>query len=106
LRVRELTRGGEHTVILSGELDLATRPLLDVALRRIEHESVDVLVLDLGEVAFMDSTGLHCVLMAKAMCARNECELLLVPGSTQVQRLFALSGVLNEFSFHEDALPA
>ncbi|HTZ85632.1 MAG TPA: STAS domain-containing protein [Solirubrobacteraceae bacterium] len=93
LRVREISQGGTCALILSGELDLATRPLLDAALQRLERRPIDTLILDLGALAFMDSTGLHAVLVAKAICARRGCEFLMVPGSTQVQRLFALSGV-------------
>jgi anti-sigma B factor antagonist len=106
MRVQEIAEGGVHTVILSGELDLATRPLLDAALARVEHEPIDALVLDLGALGFMDSTGLHGVLTAKAMCARNGCDFMVLPGSTQVQRLFALSGVLDELSLREDVVTA
>ena len=40
----------------SGELDIATVPTLDGALRQAQLEA-DVVVLDLTDVAFMDSSG-------------------------------------------------
>jgi hypothetical protein len=39
-----------------------------------------VLVLDLRNLTFIDSSGLHSVLLAKHLCAEHECELLLIPG--------------------------
>ncbi len=98
-----MLRDGERTLVLAGELDLATRPLFDAALSRVARERPARLILDLSEVAFMDSTGLHGVLTAKAMCAASDCELSLMRGSTQVQRLFELSGVLDELAFRAQA---
>jgi anti-sigma B factor antagonist len=99
LSVREHERAGERTLVLSGELDLASRPLFDAAVRCVERRETAALVLDLSEVAFMDSTGLHGVLAAKTLCAEHGCAFVLVRGSSQVQRLFELSGVIDELPF-------
>jgi anti-sigma B factor antagonist len=103
MTLRVIDRGTRRTLILSGEFDLASRPLLDEALARVGQERIEALVLDLSGVSFMDSTGLHAVLVAKDLCARRECELLFVRGSNQVQRLFELSGVLPQLTFCETA---
>jgi anti-anti-sigma factor len=99
MTLRVVDRGARRTLILSGELDLASRPLLDEALAAVGQERFEALVLDLSGVSFMDSTGLHGVLVAKDLCARRGCELLFVRGSAQVQRLFELSGVLPQLEF-------
>lgn len=99
LSVREHERAGERTLVLSGELDLASRPLFDAAVRCVQRRDTAALVLDLSEVAFMDSTGLHGVLAAKTLCAEHSCTFALVRGSSQVQRLFELSGVIDELPF-------
>jgi anti-anti-sigma factor len=101
MTLRVIDRGTRRTLILSGELDLASRPVLDEALARVGQEPIEALVLDLSGVSFMDSTGLHAVLAAKDLCAKHGCELLFVRGSTQVQRLFELSGVLVQLEFCE-----
>jgi anti-sigma B factor antagonist len=106
LSVREHARAGERTLVLSGELDLASRPLFDEAVRCVKRRDTAALVLDLSEVAFMDSTGLHGVLAAKALCAEHGCALVLVRGSSQVQRLFELSGVIDELSFRGEPVAA
>jgi anti-sigma B factor antagonist len=101
MSLRVVDRGARRTLILSGELDLASRPLLDEALAGVGQERIEAMVLDLSAVSFMDSTGLHAVLVAKDLCAQRGCELLFVRGSTQVQRLFELSGVLPQLKFCE-----
>jgi anti-anti-sigma factor len=103
MTLRVLDREARRTLILSGELDLASRPLLDEALARVGQERIETLVLDLSGVSFMDSTGLHAVLVAKDLCARYRRELLFVRGSAQVQRLFELSGVLPQLEFCAEA---
>ena len=106
LSVRERTRAGECTLMLAGELDLASRPLLDKAVRCVERRDTVALVLDLSELAFIDSTGLHGVFAAKALCAEHGCAFALVRGPSQVQRLFELSGVIDELPFRGEPAAA
>lgn len=101
MTLRVVDREARRTLVLSGEFDLASRPLLDEALTRAGHERIETLVLDLSGVSFMDSTGLHALLVAKDLCAQRDCELVFVRGSAQVQRLFELSGVLAQLKFRE-----
>jgi anti-anti-sigma factor len=50
---------------LSGELDLATAPDLEQHLRALEEGEGIRIVLDLSELAFMDSAGLAVILEAE-----------------------------------------
>jgi anti-anti-sigma factor len=56
------------------------------------------IVLDLDRVSFMDSAGVH-VLLRFAVSGRNRDRLVLSPGSPQVQRLLAVTGVRRYLSF-------
>ncbi len=51
---------------LSGELDISTAQLLEDDLHRVEAERPQLIVLDLRDLAFMDSTGLRLLIMADA----------------------------------------
>ena len=54
-------RGGDLAVVTpAGELDMATAPQLDQALRKAEQR-YDVLVLDLGRLTFIDSSGIRTI---------------------------------------------
>jgi len=64
-------------------------------------EEATSLVLDLRGVTFMDSTGLHAVLLARDECAKRGCRFALVRGSAQVQRLFELSGLTDQLPYAE-----
>ena len=49
-------------VRVTGELDLATSPLLDERLKLAEAADAAKLLVDVDQVEFMDSTGLHVLL--------------------------------------------
>lgn len=97
--LREHADLAQHTLALSGELDLACAPMLDAALQRICTERTEALTLDLSQLTFMDSTGLRAILLAEDLCERHDCKLVVIPGPAQVQRLFEVTGLLERLPF-------
>ena len=77
---------------LAGELDMASAPQLRSAIEELDLAQCPLLVLDLQELAFIDSTGLRVILWAHERCRQHAHTLALTPGSQQVQRLLAISG--------------
>lgn len=77
---------------LDGELDMASAPRLEEAI----DASLDaraVIVLDLQQLQFIDSTGLHVILSAHTRSRERGQDLAITPGSQQVQRLLSVTGV-------------
>jgi anti-anti-sigma factor len=94
-------------IAVSGELDLATSPTLEESLERVFESRAPVVVLDLRELDFMDSTGLSVLIRAHQTAENAERRLLLVKGPPQVQRLLSLTGVRERLAVvdaPEDAL--
>jgi anti-sigma B factor antagonist len=89
------SRSGDDRLVMSldGELDMASAPLLQAALEDAATDATSTLVLDLEQLRFMDSTGLRIILLAQARWQSRGQELALTAGSSQVQRLLAVSGV-------------
>ena len=80
-------------LVLSGELDIASAPELEQALAEIHPEQTKLVVVDLRALEFMDSTGLSIIVRAHQRLSEHSCELTLVKGPPQVQRLLDLTGV-------------
>jgi anti-anti-sigma factor len=97
LDVRDAFAGGQHTVRTVGELDLATAPELEAVLSRLD--SPKALTLDLSGLTFMDCCGLRSILSVGKACEKPACDFKLIPGQAQVQRLFALTGLLEVLPF-------
>jgi anti-sigma B factor antagonist len=90
----EAHTGGETAVIaVSGELDLASGPEFEAELERIKGPDTQLLVVDLSQLDFMDSTGLSILVRTHQRLTEEGCEMGLVRGAPQVQRLLDLTGV-------------
>jgi anti-anti-sigma factor len=78
-------------------------PDLQAAIDLICKQGASRLVLDLRGLTFMDLMGLRTVTFAKELCEWHRCELRLVPGPASVQRVFALTDLLESMPFEADA---
>lgn len=99
LELHDHASGPRHVLVLSGELDMASSPALDEAVRGICTGPTEALTVDLSRLTFMDSTGLRVVLLAKELCEGHGCDFLVVPGPPQIQRLFEVTGILERLPF-------
>jgi anti-sigma B factor antagonist len=100
----ELVITREHRIdamvlALDGELDLASAPLLERELLDAESSSPGRIVVDLGSLQFVDSTGLHVLLRARQRARENDRQLLLRRGPRAVRRVFEITGTLDAFAF-------
>lgn len=87
------TSGRAITLTIHGELDLLSAPVLEQALGEVKALEVDLIILDLRELAFMDSTGLHLLVQAQQHAHDSGRSFALVRGGEQVQRLLDVTGV-------------
>jgi len=100
LQVQEMAcDGGNRTLVLTGELDLASSWLLDCPLLQISADGTKSFTIDLSGLTFIDSTGIRAVLAARGFCAARGYEFMMNPGPAQVQRVFDVSGLLDHLPF-------
>ena len=94
----ESRRDGSAAVIaVAGELDLASSPALREELERAAQDA-ELVILDLRELVFMDSTGLSVVVRAHQRAVEAGDRFAVVRGGKQVQRLLTLTGVGNRLT--------
>ena len=89
-------------VTLQGELDLDCAYEFDAALRRLESEHPDAIVVDLRGLAFCDTSGLARLLALRRRARRDGWRLLLVRGSATIQRLLAVTALTEHFELVSD----
>lgn len=80
-------------VALRGELDLASAPLLQNTIEGSDTDDARLVVLDMEDLEFIDSTGLRIVLMAHTRAQERGQELVLTRIGHQVQRLLTITRV-------------
>jgi anti-anti-sigma factor len=95
-------RGSRVHVALTGELDISTAQRLEDDLRRVEAERPELIVLDLQELSFMDSTGLRLLITADARAREDGRRLAIVRGNEMVHRVMRLTRLDERLDIVED----
>ena len=91
--------GRKARLVLGGELDMAARFKAEQALDELLSQPLDQLVVDLGEVTFVDSTGMGMMLEIHDRARSEGFKLRLLRGPDEVQRVFELAGVADVLPF-------
>jgi anti-sigma B factor antagonist len=97
LETRATEVGGASAIAVSGELDFETAPQLSEEVELAVWSTVGAFVLDLSDITFLDSSGLHALLRARAFLAREDRALVLVCPPGQARRVLDLASVLDTF---------
>jgi len=100
---------GYSVIAVRGEMDLHTAPKFQYAIERAaENEGVGAVVVDMGDVTFMDSTALSVLMRSKDALEQQGISLRLAAPSKAVERIFSVTGFqdyFDIFSSREAAIP-
>ncbi len=99
LRVEVHPEGAAVRVVPVGELDLATVGQLEAELDGLRAAGLGEVVLDLRELAFIDSTGVRLILAEERGAREDGREFGLIGGPPAVQRILEISGVVEHLRF-------
>jgi anti-sigma B factor antagonist len=97
LRVQAI--GSACVVTLAGELDLYNADSVRKALFEAAGEGPERIVVDLGDVEFLDSTALGVLIEARSKLENGRAFLLASPG-LETRRALEISGLDRHFSVH------
>lgn len=95
--------GGVRVIVLTGEFDLAGVQAFESELSKLEAAGGDVLVVDLGGLDFMDSSGLRALVMADQRATKAGRRLAIVPGPPSVRRVFEITQLDERLDLVESA---
>ncbi len=99
LSIRAFEEPGRYVLVLSGELDMAGSPAFEGAAARLFGMGAPELLLDISDVAFIDSVGVRAVLAVKESCARHGCEFSVTHASSPAEHVFELTRLLEHLPF-------
>jgi anti-anti-sigma factor len=92
-----------RTLVLTGELDLASARSFEDTVVRACVDGASELVLELGQLEFIDARGLDAVLSAKTVCARSGCAVSLTPMQCSDRRTFELARLAERLPFRRSS---
>jgi anti-sigma B factor antagonist len=105
----ETVRNERHAVVLVvGELDAATAPVLRDELVRLATDGIDRVVLDCRRLEFVDSFGLGVIIAAKKRLSQDGNALCLVaePDQRTLRRLLQITGLDQLLPVHDTVTEA
>ena len=91
---------GIERVHVAGELDIATTPQLEHALK-VSQSRARVVELDLRDLDFMDCSGIHVIVEATARARKADQRLGLLHGPGEVNRILTLTGIADDVGITE-----
>ncbi len=89
--------GDAPGVAVRGEVDIDVVQDLEAAIDAAIRESVGAFIIDLSDLDFIDSSGIHVLLRARGLLSREDRALAVVCPYGPVRRALELSGVSDLF---------
>jgi len=96
-------------VDVEGEIDVLTSPRLKTALAGIVDAGSSTIVINLGRVEYMDSTGLGVIVSAMKRLREKDGTMVLTGLSPHLTKIFEITGLRKAFEIYpteSDALKA
>jgi anti-anti-sigma factor len=87
-----------------GELDIATTPRLNEYLSTLAQTHHGLIVIDLCQLTFLDSTGVRALVAADSYARRDGWNLAIVKGPPQVQRILEICGLTEVLPLADEPL--
>jgi anti-sigma B factor antagonist len=97
---------GAPGVLVRGEVDIDTAPKLTAALDAAIRESRGAFVVDLCEVAFLDSSGVGVLVRARAVLGSEDRALVVVCPPGPARRIFEVAGIADVLALFDSRAEA
>ena len=97
------TVAGHVVLEVGGEVDVYTAPRLRERLVEVIEGGSRQVVVDLGRVDFLDSTGLRCLVTADERARESGRRVVIVRGPEPVQRVFTITRLEERLEMVDDA---
>ena len=91
VEVRHL--GTSVEIAISGELDIASSPAVRRQLADLLRNRPEIAVVDLRNVGFIDSSGIHALLASRTHAIAAGARFVVIRPTGPADRAFALSGL-------------
>ena len=94
---------GDRTVVeVGGEIDVYTAPKLREALIELVQGGTYVIVVDMEQVEFLDSTGLGVLVGGLKRVRSHDGSMTLVCTQERLLKIFRITGLTRVFEIHPD----
>ena len=105
----DVSQHGDASVLtLRGEIDVYTAPRLRQAIIDLVEAGTTRIVVDMGKVDFLDSTGLGVLVGGLKRVKTQDGDLAIVTTQEKILKIFEITGLNKVFAIHtsvDEAVP-
>ena len=91
IKVTSESKDGATIIAPEGDVDLSRSPVLRTSLRQAQTSRPKRLVVDLGQVDYMDSSGVATLVEALQIARRNNTRMVLCGMRDRVRSIFEIA---------------
>lgn len=102
LRIDTEHRGSATVLSCTGDIDLTASPLLRQHIHQVQGEKIEKLVIDLGGVPYMDSSGVATLVEAMQLSRKSGASLVLCAMQDKVRSIFEIARLDTVFTIVPD----
>jgi anti-anti-sigma factor len=106
LSIREVRIGARAILAVSGDIDMATADRIRPAVAGAAESGATEVWLDLSDVRFADSSGMHAILACREAADAAKASFLVVCPDGPVLRVLRMLGLEREVTVHPDRASA
>lgn len=100
MKIQTKSENGKVTVELEGRLDTNTSPQLEDELAAVLDSTVELLVIDFANLAYISSAGLRVLLSAQKKMNRQG-EMIIRNVNDVIMEIFEVTGFVDILTFSE-----
>ena len=100
MKIQTKSENGKVTVELEGRLDTNTSPQLEDELAAVLDSTVELLVIDFANLAYISSAGLRVLLAAQKKMNRQG-EMIIRNVNDVIMEIFEVTGFVDILTFNE-----
>ena len=105
--IKNIRHEGQIVVLeLAGEIDMKCSADLKSEIKKLFSNKPPVLIVNMTDVSFMDSSGLATLVGALKWCRENDCELKLVGLVERVRSIFEICRLDSVFEIYDSEAEA
>jgi anti-sigma B factor antagonist len=101
LSIETRDQGDWSVLEVAGEVDLYSAPKLKERLRALSDQGKHRVVVNLGQVGFIDSTALGVLIGARRRAREHEGEVVLAAPTEPVHKVLSITGLDRVFPIHD-----
>lgn len=98
---KEVREKGLKLVTIEGEIDVYTSIELRNEIKTVIDEGSKLLIMDLGKVTYMDSSGLGTLVSILQRLKKEEGSLKLIKVTTNIKKIFELTRLTRYFEMFD-----